>query len=381
MTVKTKILYLITKSNWGGAQKYVYDLATTMPADQYEIAVAFGGTGEMNASAGRLKAMLDEARIRSIFIPNLTRNIYPLKEILGFRSILKVLWQEKPNILHLNSSKAAGVGAFWGRLLGIKKIIYTVHGWPFNDSRSLSSRTLIYLFTWLTCLLSHQIIVISHEDYETGGHLWGQQKKMRLIHNGLKPIIFLPRTEARAKLAGLAHINISNDEIIGGTIAELHPNKNLSTLIDAFTYSSRKPRLIIIGAGEEEQKLRGHIERHGLSSYIFLFGFVPEAASYLAAFDFFILPSLKEGQPYVLLEAGLAGLPVIGSDIPSITDIIAPAAGIVVPAKSSIDLGQAIDKLAINPELRTELGQNLRIRVKDNYSWEKMLNQTTSLYQ
>ena len=67
----TKVLFVITKSNWGGAQRYVFDLATALPPEQFDVAVAFGGTGVAGAAPGRLAEMLAEQNIRTIFIPEL----------------------------------------------------------------------------------------------------------------------------------------------------------------------------------------------------------------------------------------------------------------------------------------------------------------------
>src|SRR3989338_6435442 len=110
---KKKILYVITKSNWGGAQRYVYDLAVHFGADEkYEIVVALGGTGE-------LKRKLGEKNIRVVELAGLKRDIKILGDIRAFFEILKLLHEEKPNIVHLNSSKAGLLGsiaAFFCRL-------------------------------------------------------------------------------------------------------------------------------------------------------------------------------------------------------------------------------------------------------------------------
>ena len=67
-TKKTKILYVITKSNYGGAQRYVFDLATSLPEDQFEVQVALGGTGEKDAATGTLESTLKARGVRTIVV-------------------------------------------------------------------------------------------------------------------------------------------------------------------------------------------------------------------------------------------------------------------------------------------------------------------------
>src|SRR3989344_4800606 len=102
--MKKKILFVITKSNWGGAQRYVYDIATNMPRDRFELVVAAGGDGVL---IDKLKS----AGIQTIAIRALDRDISIIKEILSFFSLLAIYRRERPSVIHANSSKAGGVAA------------------------------------------------------------------------------------------------------------------------------------------------------------------------------------------------------------------------------------------------------------------------------
>ncbi len=167
-----KILYLITKSNWGGAQRYAYDLATNLPKD-FSIAVACGGSGP-------LVQKLREKNIRVINISKLERDINLFSEFVVFFQLLKLFTTEKPDVIHVNSSKIGGLGAFAGRLSGVPKMIFTVHGWPFNEDRPLWQRKIIYFLTWLTILFSHKVITVCTADYNQF-----KSKKVVLTHNGI----------------------------------------------------------------------------------------------------------------------------------------------------------------------------------------------------
>src|SRR3989338_1237091 len=123
---KKRILYVITKATHGGAQKYVYDLATclagrqaNLPRDRFEPVVAYG-------SPGKLAADLKSAGIATRELPSLGRDVAFVSDVKSFFDIWRTIREIKPDVVHLNSSKAAALGALAARLAGIKKIIFTV---------------------------------------------------------------------------------------------------------------------------------------------------------------------------------------------------------------------------------------------------------------
>src|SRR3989344_2153145 len=104
LRIKKKILYVITKSNWGGAQRYVYDLAAHFSReDGYEVAVALGGDGT-------LRKKLEDKSVRVIRIPALERDVRIMSDVRAFFALLKLLQEETPDIVHLNSSKIGFLG-------------------------------------------------------------------------------------------------------------------------------------------------------------------------------------------------------------------------------------------------------------------------------
>ena len=101
---KKKILYVITKSNWGGAQRYVYDLATEVSKNnRYDVSVAVGGSGT-------LKSRLEESSIVVMPIRSLQRDVRLLSDIKVFFELLTFFQKEKPDVIHLNSSKVGVIG-------------------------------------------------------------------------------------------------------------------------------------------------------------------------------------------------------------------------------------------------------------------------------
>ena len=378
--MKKKILYIITKSNFGGAQRYIYDLVSNMP-DSFDTVVALGGTGEKNAKTGMLHTKLEEKNIRTIIIKNFMRNMSLVRDIFAFFEILKIIHAEKPDTLHVTSSKAGGIGAFAGRILGVKNIIFTSHGLAFDENwRPVWQRTFIWFFTWLTMLLSTKTIQITEDTYSRAKKMPRLKNKIVLIHNGIKKPVFVEKEKARKKLN--ANKIVYETPWIG-TIAELHPNKNLDILINAVAIlkeNNINTQLILIGDGEEKEKLKKLADKLHIKENVHFAGYVKNAVKYLKALDVFVLPSKKEGLPYVLLEAGFAKLPVITSDIPGIKDIVKnKKTGLIISPNKDI-LADSIKKLIQNRNLSKQYGESLFSYVSDNFQIQKMLSKTIQVY-
>lgn len=383
MPVRQKILYIITKSVWGGAQRYVFDLATRLPADRFDIAVACGGNGPFAQK-------LQERGIRTIPVAELERDVGFGKEIRAFWSLFRICRREQPDIIHLSSSKAGGIGAAAARLSSCfahhsPLVVFTVHGWPFNEDRPWWQRIAIFLASWCSVLLHDRVIIITTADYRTA-RKFIPERKLALIFHGIASIPFLPRSDARAFFSERMHANLAADALLVGANAELTRNKGLGYLIAAAAEMKSKIhnlefRILVIGEGEERQRLQEKIHRLGLEDTIFLIGFVPDARRYLRALDLFVLPSVKEGLPYALMEAAAAGLPIAATRVGGIPDIIHHGeTGLVVAPKDPAALAEAMSRLLNERMFATRLGSHARDKAFKSFRIDAMIANTISLY-
>ncbi len=374
----TKILYIITKSNWGGAQKYVFDLATSFAKQDATIAVACGGEGI-------LKTRLEEAGINTYTIKKLERDVSLKKEIIAFFSLFQIIRQVKPDLIHLNSTKAGLLGVVVGRLCRVPKIIFTAHGWPFLEPRSRRWRFLTWLGSYLTALLSHQVIVVSENDLRHT-KMPGLKDKLTMIHPAPDPFLPLPRQEARIKLYDEETIAAHERDIWLVTNAELNHNKNQSVVINAVAeFNSTHPTKIfytLIGEGDDRDHLQEQIQLKGLNDEVRLLGYLPDSRVYLSAFDFFILPSRKEGLPYALLEAGQVRLPTLATNKGGIPELIIDRdTGLTIDVDNHETIVEALEQLVSNPNLREGIATNFQELVMREYNLPKMIEATTQVYR
>ena len=301
--IKKKILFVITKSNWGGAQRYVYDLATSLPKEQFDVAVAFG-------APGRLSEELQKAVVRTHVINSLKRDVALSSDFSAFFELYRLFKRERPDVVHLNSSKAGGVGALAARLSGVPTIIFTAHGWPFWEQRNFIARALIWCASYVTAVLSTKVICISDYDLRQVRSMPGVRAVR--VYNGVAPLTL--GTGATIRKHFPAGVKIT------GTIGELTKNKNQIALIEE-AKNNPDMYVAIVGDGELHDYLQSKINEYGLKERVKLLGFIMQNNA-LPGFDEFALPSIKEGLPYVLIDAKMAGLPIVANRVGGVGEIL-----------------------------------------------------------
>lgn len=382
-----KIAYFITKSNWGGAQKYVYELATSLNRDVYKVQVILGGNGP-------LIEKLESQNIKVIPIDSFGRDVHASKDFQAFKELWSVIRRERPDILHINSSKAGIMGAVVGRMLRVKKIIFTAHGWAFNEDRPLYQKVIIKILHWITILLCHQTIAVSNNIKDAFKNWPGIAGKMTVIHNGIKGEVGYAKAGARQALVvafpGLKKFLEYKHLYWVGTIAELHPVKNIDGALRAMSELMRedgnKPNTpfylyTVMGEGHERAHLENMITELNLSDHVFLLGHVTDAYQYIKAFDTFLLPSKSEALAYVLLEAGLQEMPVVATGVGGIPEIIDDmTSGILLQPKKPNEIAHAISFYAEHPEIARQHARMLNEKVKKDFTLERMVVQTEELY-
>ncbi len=206
--------------------------------------------------------------------------------------------------------------------------------------------------------------------------------KVLLIHNGLDPykLSFLPREEARLKLleqASKKSAKVFQSKYIVGTIANFYPTKGLKYLIEAAREFKNSNEIIflIIGDGEGRQELESAIKQSGLEKHVFLLGKVPEVARYLTGVDIFVLPSLKEGFAWGILEAMAAKLAIIATRVGAAEEIIENGKnGFLVEPKDSRAIANSIRSIIADSRLTQELGIQAHQTLLFKFSLDKMLS-------
>jgi glycosyltransferase involved in cell wall biosynthesis len=228
MQERKKILFLITKGNFGGAQRYVYDLATHLPKEQFEAVVACG-----TKEGTTLIQKLSEKNIRTIGLEASEREINLKNDLTTVKEIIKLIKTEQPHILHLNSSKIGLLGALAVLFLKLRapsfklKAIFTSHGWAFNEQhRSALSKIIFYIAHYFTVVVCDKTIAVSEKTKRDIAWLPFIKNKIKVIHNGIEKFKTLTKKDCAEILK-----KEDKDQKIILTIAELHPNKGIDVAL------------------------------------------------------------------------------------------------------------------------------------------------------
>ncbi len=364
------ILYLITQSNWGGAQKYVLDLAKNVQKE-LDVTVACGGNG-------RLLKELRKCRVRTVVFPMLIRAINPIADIVCFFQLWLFLRKNKFDVIHINSTKAEILGIIAARLAKVPKIVFTAHGFVFNEPMPAWKKRFYIGIERFVHRWSHNIIAVSEFDRKTAiDNGIAPAEKITVIYNGIDGSRVKPGMTKNDKKNGQ---NIRNLITIG-SVANFYKTKGLEYLIRAVPLIlERYPesRFSLVGDGPERKNIEKIIKELNIGGAIELTGEKENAAEAISEFDIFILPSVKEGFPYVILEAMSAGIPIIASEVGGIPEILKNV-GALIPPKNPEAIAEAVCYLIENPHVAALMAANAGKKIRD-LNLDKMLEKTKKIY-
>jgi L-malate glycosyltransferase len=198
------------------------------------------------------------------------------------------------------------------------------------------------------------------------------RKKVSTIYNGIQYETLPPRTAPKGRETHIL------------TVAELHRNKGLMyglRAIENLYKNNHLVRYTVFGEGEERKELEKYIAMKDLGHIVTLRGHDSKLHDEWCNYDLFLLPSIKEGLPYVLIEAGLAALPVVTTTTGGIPEIIRhEETGLLVYPKDVVSLTKELERLVKDRKFAKTLGQTLHSHVVQYFSFSKMIVETSKIY-
>lgn len=362
-----KILFVITKSNWGGAQKYVFDLATSLHTEGWIVKVAVGGQGD-------LVDKLKEEKIEVITLNSMENDMNIFVSIASLFELYMVFRKVNPDVVHLNSSKIGLFGGIAGKLAGVRSVIFTAHGWPFSEDRSDLSKKFLRVLMKFSVLLSKKTICVSKSTKSTLDAPDWVKNKLTVIYNGISAIDF------KKNGAFFEDFHCAKkEELAIISIGELHSSKGFDlALIHLSKLTHLSWEWHIIGEGKEREHLEKQIIELELQDRVYLHGHVSVASQYLASFDVFFLPSRTEALAYVAIEAIQTNLPIIASNAGGIPEVLRRDPGTTFISIRDANTPKIIEKalrnkaIPVTPESRASL--------RKEFSLEHMVKETKKYY-
>lgn len=365
MNQKKKILHLNNTSSIGGAEQVILNLADFVSPDRYTSYVGVFREGE-------LVSELKKRGIKFLWLKESTQ-VYDFKFL---KNITRLIRANHIDLIH-SHTWGTDFYAYWAsRILKIP-MITTVHN-RYYIFEKWSRRFSYKVF------LSHikKIIAVSQDIknlLQEAVKLSPQ--KVELIYNGIDTNKF----ENRGNLEKIREeLKLSEDELILGNVGNLREVKDHHTLILAFNKISSlfpQAKLLIIGEGELKPSLLKLCSELGLEERVLFLGHREDVPSILNLMDIFVLSSRLEGCSISILEAMASGKPVIATEVGGNPELILKGkSGFLVPSAEPEKLAEKMVLLLKDENLRREMGEEGKNRVKEKFSLERMAKNYEELY-
>ncbi|MDD5031628.1 MAG: glycosyltransferase [Patescibacteria group bacterium] len=353
---KIKIIHIIPTLDLGGAEKLLVDIVKNLDKEKFESKVVclkrFGFWGMELKREGIPLILAGGDKKLGLFV---------------FLKLVKILKKEKPDIIHTHLFGADIFGRLAGRLAGVKVIVSTEHNLNYQES------FLKKILKKSTAGLATSVIAVSRAVKDYAVKFEGADRnKTEIIYNGVEAKRFLNKNR---------DYHNEKKEIVVGSVGRLTKQKGFDGLITALAKTDKKVKCFIAGDGAERKRLEKLIKKLNLSGRVELAGWQKDVSEFLNSLDIFVLPSRWEGFGIAILEAGLAGLPVIASGVDGIKEIIEDGQDGLLFGKEDVSgLAEKINYLIERPRERERLGLNLQDKVKEKFAIEKIVKEYEDLY-
>ena len=343
--------------NVGGTARYVSKLVEAIPNSKLAIGFVQGSEVE-DPSVSQLPV---------IRINHLGRKISLVNDYKAWRELREAVRQCKPEIIHTHTFKAGLIGRL---IRGNHKHIHTFHGHLFEDNSfsGVEKKIITLVEKWLAPRADVLVSVglnVGKELREAG---IGVRQKWVSIAPGVEALTLLDKSEAR-KLIG-----VNQSGMLIGWMARMTSVKNPNLLLKV---ASCLPNIqfVMAGGGDLLETIKSNAPEN-----VKVIGWA-DAATFWSAVDIAISTSDNEGMPVALIEAQLAGLPVIATNVGSNSEVIQDEVTGLIASTSVDALVGAVNRLTSLPSLIRTQGDKGRERASKEFSLEKMIRSHADLYR
>jgi glycosyltransferase involved in cell wall biosynthesis len=368
-----KVMQIIARMNVGGPAILVADLMRNLDSSKFKTRLVTGYCDENESDY--LDAVATD--IKAIRVPGFGRSISIGKDLKAFFLLLREIRRFKPDVVHTHTAKAGVLGrvaAFLAKPSAIR--IHTFHGHLLHgyfDSRKVQ---ILILVEKILGLITYKFVAIGNvvkDDLVSVGI--AKNDKFEVIYPGLQNLVVYPQVEAR-KTLGLDPEKIF--VIYVGRLTQIKRPDRLIDLGHSLKVDHPKTHIIIAGAGELLEELTTQSESESLP--IKFLGWRNDIDLILSASDIAVLCSDNEGIPLTLIQASQAGLPIVSTNVGSVSDIVLDGVTGILTEVSTNGLIQGVSKLLDDPDLRTRLGKSGQMRAKEFFSSQAMVERHEALY-
>ncbi|MCW5799582.1 MAG: glycosyltransferase family 4 protein [Nitrospira sp.] len=360
---KSSILYLSTSSGPGGAERVISSLVASLDPTRYRPLLCLFRPGWLQERA-------ESQGVRTFVIP--TQGMTDWRWALQFKRILE---QEKVDLIHAHEFDANTQGTFVAALAGLP-IVATVHGKNYFGEKL--RRRLAY--RWVS--RNATMVAVSEDLKQFIVEKVGvSPNRVKVLYNGVN---LLPICNSVEVGECRKELGLPPSHRIVGVVGNLYPVKGHQYLIDSIpTVLSKCPdtSFVFAGRGALEAELRGQVHRLGLDARVFFLGLRQDIPRILSMIDVFVLPSLSEGLSMAILEAMIAGKPVVATQVGGNPELVLNGeTGFLTPPRDSQALAASLITLLMNKTQAQRFGEQGKRRAERQFSLQNMVCAYQALY-
>lgn len=381
----TKILRVIARLNMGGPALHVAYLTAGLRERGYDTTLVAGTLGRGEDS---MAFVAEGLNVDVVSIPELGREISPVRDVLATLRLAALIRRERPRILHTHTAKAGTVGRVAALLAGRARppiVVHTFHGHVLHGYFGpLRSRFFRLLERWLA---AHTTVLVAVSP----------QVRDDLVALGVAPaakfVVVRLGIELEERVGGAQdgraetrrYLGIPQDRFAVGWVGRMTAVKRTDDVLDGFLQLRERgidATLCLVGDGPDRPHLEQRAHELGIMRDTLFLGYQEDVGPLYAAFDALVLPSGNEGTPVSVIEALAAGTPVVATRVGGVPDVIRDGEdGFLVEPGASDELAERLAELARDPSLRERLGAAGRERVLPRYAVGRLVDDVDRLYR
>lgn len=348
------------------------------------------------SSPGARPPALHEAEDVPVHLITMIRAIDPLRDLLACGALYRTIRRLRPTIVHAHTPKAGMLAMLAATCAGVPLRIYHMRGLALCGA-SGARRMLLSSAEWITCVLAHRVIAVSHSLRDTAiQYRISPPRKIRVLHHGSGQGVDAEGRFNPARLPSSVHgqkrgrLGIPATARVIGFVGRMVPDKGIGDLVRIWSRLRREYpdlHLLMVGPFEREHPLRPEIAQAlRRDARVHLPGLDWNTPEWYAAMDVVVLPSYREGFPNVALEAAAMELPIVASRVVGSTDAVRDGeTGRLVPSGDLDALCAAVRTYLDSPDLRASHGRAARARVLQQFRpvdvWAEIYREYLTLLQ
>jgi glycosyltransferase involved in cell wall biosynthesis len=374
MAAQVKVMQIIARMNVGGPAVIVAELMRGLDKSAFEQILVTGYCDENEAD------YLDTVAtdIKATRIAGLGRSVSLVADLKAFFGLVSLIRKFKPDVIHTHTAKAGVLGRLASLLAGRGAVrVHTFHGHLLHGYFSGSVTKLVILIEKFFAARTSVLIAIGskvRDDLVAAGI--GCADKYRVFFPGL------PAPKQIAKTTAQSSLGISSETLYITFVGRLTQIKRPDRLLDVAKECKTRGldlRFLVAGEGELFESSKARSLREELN--VTFFGWRNDIDQIFAASDIAILTSDNEGIPLTLIQAAQAGLPIVATNVGSISDIVISESTGYLTAPKAAAMADAIEKLVRDGQLRKMMGDAGKARATQYFSLERMIKDHSDLYR